>query len=176
MTKIYPYRERLRYELFDKLLPMMLYQGTDKEREAFFTTLHDDGQSLIYAMLQDMCRHDKIECPYALEDFGVNITSYENIGFIQINLPACNDKCNATLRAYLLFPQKADAAHNCLYFIIKRFQDGSVYILHINRECNALIIEKLTGNCHGINYEHSRLMEACAAILLNTKIAVGNFT
>lgn len=167
MKKLYPYKECLRFELFDRLIPMMLYQGTTVERESFFISLRDEGQSLIFAMLNHMCFNDRMECPYTEKDFSVHSIKLPGISIIQINLPEYSLEINTTLRVYILSSAKPNTLSSRLYFIIKRFQDGSVYILFVNQECQVLKIENITDNVDNLNYEHSRLVENYFRILIH---------
>ena len=45
----------LRYELFETLIPAMLYKGTEKERDEFFGFLKQDGKTFIHDMYQTLC-------------------------------------------------------------------------------------------------------------------------
>ena len=45
----------LRYELFETLIPAMLYKGTEKERDEFFGFLKQDGKVFIHDMYQTLC-------------------------------------------------------------------------------------------------------------------------
>ncbi len=55
MEKDYDGYDCLRYELFETLIPAMLYKGTKKERDEFFGFLKQDGKTFIHDMYQTLC-------------------------------------------------------------------------------------------------------------------------
>lgn len=54
MEKQYNHYDYLRWELFEKLIPSMLYKGTEEQKEEFFQLLIHDGKNVIHS-LYDFC-------------------------------------------------------------------------------------------------------------------------
>ena len=92
----------LRYELFETLIPAMLYKGTEKERDEFFGFLKQDGKVFIHDMYQTLCEDDSLPYPYENPDFEVRIFERGGVNILQILLPPYNPNINDILRVYLL--------------------------------------------------------------------------
>lgn len=54
----------LRYELFETLIPAMLYKGTEKERDEFFGFLKQDGKVFIHFYFHHITLISTIYCGY----------------------------------------------------------------------------------------------------------------
>lgn len=76
----------LRYELFETLIPAMLYKGTEKERNEFFMFLKQDGKFFIHDMYQTLCEDDGLPYPYGKPDFEVRIFERGGVNILQILL------------------------------------------------------------------------------------------
>lgn len=90
----------LRYELFEMLIPAMLYKGTEKERDEFFGFLKQDGKIFIHDMYQTLCEDDGLPYPYGNPDFEVKLFERGGVNILQILLPPYNPNINDILRVY----------------------------------------------------------------------------
>lgn len=147
----------LRYELFEILIPSMLYEGTEEQKEEFYQLLIHDGKNVIHNMYNVLCTDDKLPYPYEKEDFEVNMLERGGIRILQILLPPHNPEISDILRAYLLFTRLQNG--NCIkrYFVIKRFKEGSVFNLCITPEMEKLLGVELTEHVGDMEYEYWKL-------------------
>ena len=76
MEKDYDGYDCLRYELFETLIPAMLYKGTEKERDEFFRFLKQDGKTFIHDMYQTLCEDDGLPYPYENSDLSTNCLNF----------------------------------------------------------------------------------------------------
>ncbi len=158
MEKEYDEYDCLRYELFETLIPVMLYQGTEKERDEFFGFLKQDGKTFVHDMFQSICEDDGLPYPYENSDFQVEVFERGGVNIIQILLPAFNANINSALRAYLLFTKGGDDREKRRYFLIKRFKNGNVFIMYVNPESEQLLGEELTEHADDMEYEYWKLV------------------
>lgn len=165
MKKETDYHDRLRWELFEKLMPQMLYCGDDDERNKIFESLREDAQGLTYYIYQSVCGIDKEECRYKAEDFQAEVLSRGNIGMIKIRLPEHNPDVSDILRVYVVYSEKADELSSRLYFIVKRFVEGQVVIMYINSQLEALSVEEITDHAGNMEYEYWRIAVNYARII-----------
>ena len=70
--------DMLKYELFECLLPDMLYTGSMKEKVSFIEELERDEENLIRHLLEKMCEEDGV--PYAFEEDAFQIQKFP-VGF-----------------------------------------------------------------------------------------------
>lgn len=87
---VYDRYDCLRYELFETLIPAMLYKGTEKERDEFFGFLKQDGKTFIHDMYQTLCEDNGLPYPYGKPDFEVRIFERGGVNILQILLPPYN--------------------------------------------------------------------------------------
>lgn len=153
MEKDFTYTDGVRWELFEYLLPKLLYLDQTNARIVLPDDLREDGQQFIYSVLAQMCTDDEAECPYKLDDFDVRVFLYNDINFIQIDLPPYNPAVNDIARAYIL--QSGDS--ESLYFIVKHFQEGETFILYVDPQLKAWKMEELTDHVNDMSYEYWRL-------------------
>lgn len=173
---VYDRYDCLRYELFETLIPAMLYKGTEKERNEFFEFLKQDGKIFIHDMYQTLCEDDGLPYSYESPDFEVRIFERGGgVNILQILLPSYNPNINDILRVYLLFTNSDDSRDTRRYFMIKRFKDGKIFILYANPECEKLLGEELTEHIGDMEYEYWRLVRGYAeTILLDMRENKGN--
>ena len=166
MGKGYCKYDCLRYELFETLLPEMLYRGTEKEKDEFFSSLKQDGKTLIHDMYKIMCEDDGMPYPYGKIEFGVEAFERGGVNILQILLPPYNPNISDILRAYILYMERGDGRGTKRYFVVKRFKDGNVSILYVNAEMEVLLGEDLTGHIGDMEYEYHKLVSDYAKILI----------
>ena len=175
MEKEYDRYDCLRYELFETLLPEMLYKGTEKEKDKFGELLKQNGKTFIHDVYQTLCEDDGLPYPYENSDFEVGIFERGGVNILQILLPPYNPNINDILRAYLLFTKSDDSKDTRRYFVIKRFKDGKIFILYANPECEKLLGEELTEHIGDMEYEYWRLVRSFGeTILLDMRENKGN--
>lgn len=158
MERKYNNYDCLRYELFEVLIPAMLYQGTEEENNEFFRLLMQEGKTLLYDMYNKLCEEDKLSFSFEKADFGVEVFERGGINILQIKLPPGNPDIADILRAYVLFMKGKDGTYNKKYFVIKRFIDGEIFNLHITPGMEKLLGEELTGNAGDMEYEYWKLV------------------
>lgn len=166
MEKEYDGYDCLRYELFETLIPAMLYKGTEKERDEFFWFLKQDGKTFIHDMYQTLCEDDGLPYPYENPDFEVRIFERGGVNILQILLPSYNPNIGDILRAYFIFTKSDDSRDTRRYFLIKRFKNGKIFILYANPECEKLLGEELTEHTGDMEYEYWRLVRSYAETIL----------
>ena len=69
MEQKYSYYDYLRQELFEELIPKMLYKGTEEESSRFFQQLFQENKRLVRDMFQTLCEADGVPYPYHNKDF-----------------------------------------------------------------------------------------------------------
>ena len=156
----------LRYELFEMLIPAMLYKGTEKERDEVFGFLKQDRKTFIHDMYQTLCEDDGLPYPYENSDFKVRILERGGVNILQILLPSYNPNISDILRAYFIFTKRGNSRDTRRYFVIKRFKDGKIFILYANPECEVLLGEELTEHIEDMEYEYWRLVRSYAKTIL----------
>ena len=117
MEKDYDGYDGLRYELFETLIPAMLYKGTEKERDEFFGFLKQDGKTFIHDMYQTLCEDDGLPYPYENSDFEVRIFERGGVNILQILLPSYNPNISDILRAYFIFKIFVQKKICCAYHL-----------------------------------------------------------
>ncbi len=156
----------LRYELFETLIPAMLYKRTEKERDEFFRFLKQDGKIFIHDMYQTLCEDDGLPYPYGKPDFEVEIFERGGVNILQILLPSYNPNISDILRVYLLFTKSDDSRDTRRYFVIKRFKNGKIFILYANPKCEKLLGEELTEHNEDMEYEYWGLVRSYLQIIV----------
>lgn len=164
MDQNFSYPEYIKVLLFEHLLPQMLYTGEGKDD--LFNSLRYDGQNLILYLVDELYQEDNQNCPYSTGDFKVEILNRGGIGMMRIDLPQGSEDVCGILRAYILFVGNDDIIAHKKYFIIKRFPNGKVFIIHINLQIEGLLGEELTDNAGDIEYEYWKLAQNYTTIIL----------
>lgn len=163
--KISP-QDCLRYELFECLLPRLVYTGTKKEQDRVLNALRYDGPNFIHTLFAEMCQEDQIACPYHITDFKVKCVERGGISMVQVELPRHNPDISDILRIYLLFQECDNDVIGKKYFLIKRFYDGQTFIVHINENNEGILGEELTQHAADMEYEYWRLANEYARAIL----------
>ena len=166
MEKDYDGYDCLRYELFETLIPAMLYKGTEQEQDEFFGFLKQDGKVFIHDMYQTLCEDDGLPYPYDNSDFGVRIFERGGVNILQILLPSYNPNISDILRAYFIFTKRDNSRDTRRYFLIKQFKNGKIFILYANPECEMMLGEELTEHIEDMEYEYWRLVRSYAKTML----------
>lgn len=166
MEKEYDKYDCLRYEIFETLIPVMLYEGTEKEKDDFFGFLMQDGKTLIHDMYQIVCEDDGLPYPYEKKDFEVEILERGGVNILQILLPTYNPNINDILRAYILFTKREDSRYSRRYFVIKRFENGNIFNLYVSSKIEKILGEELTGHSGDMEYEYWKLVYDYAKVMI----------
>ena len=123
---------QFRYELFEVLLPSLLFTGDEEDQESALHELKSGGNDLIYDCFAELCDMDQVTCPYEKDDFQVNYFNRGGVDFVQILLPEMEpkDDINDLLRVYLLSANNQGEQID-KYFIVKTFADtGQTFIIY----------------------------------------------
>ena len=166
VEKEYDRYDCLRFELFETLIPAMLYKGTEKEKNEFFGYLKQDGKAFIQDMYQTLCEEDGLSYPHEKAEFEIEIIERGGVNILQILLPPHNPNINDILRAYLLFAKRGDSIDTRRYFVVKRFKNGKIFILYANPQCEQLLGEELTEHIGDMEYEYWKLVRTYAKVIL----------
>lgn len=160
--------EKLRYELFEQLLPVLLCTGTEEEKESILNLLIHNGHELIHDSFKELCDMDKVEYPYADNDFEVNYFERGGVNYVQIMLPEieASEGINDILRAYVLYSEVDGNIDRYKYFIIKKFAEGNkTAILNVSSEERGLLGHDLTDHDGDMDYEYWALINNYATLL-----------
>ncbi len=166
MEKKYNYYDYLRYELFEELIPRLLYKGTSEEQNDFFQSLLQGNKHMIHELFQTMCEDDGVPYPYNNVDFETEIFERGGVNILQILLPPCDPEINAILRAYLLYIKWEDRGYIKKYFLIRRFDNGDVFNLYISPDIKGYLCEELTEHIDDMEYEYWRLVRDFTALMV----------
>ena len=158
--------DMLKYELFECLLPGMLYTGSMKEKVSFIEELERDEENLIRHLLAKMCEEDGV--PYAFEEDAFQIQKFEQGGihFIEIEIPQSNPRINYVLRAYILYANERvnESRIHWRYFLVKRFYtDGKIHVLYVSPDREILLGDELTGDKE---HEHRCLARTFLSVMV----------
>ncbi|MCM1540710.1 MAG: hypothetical protein NC121_05550 [Blautia sp.] len=166
MEEKYDPYEYLRYELFEELVPRMLYWGTEEEKNEFFQLLLQENSSLVCDMYKMLCEDDGQPCPFQRDDFKTEMFKRGGISFLQINVPQGNSGTGGILRAYLLYMKQEDGRFVKRYFVVKKFQNGNVFNVHIAPDTESVLGEELTRHAGDMEYEYWKLVRDFVKLLL----------
>ncbi len=167
----YTVYEKIRYELFEKLLPAVLCTGTKKERKEALKVLMEQGENFVRDGFVKFCEQDRVEYPYRKQDFQVNRFERGGIYYVQFMLPKekVTPGNNDILRAYILYSVKKETGEIAAYkyFIIKHFADkDDTVVIHIDSEEMGAIGHTLTGHEGDMEYEYHKLAKDYVTVLL----------
>lgn len=166
MEEKYDHYEYLRYELFEELIPRMLYQDTGEEQNDFFQLLLQENGNLIYDMYKTLCEDDGLPCPYKRKDFEAAKFERGGVNILQMLTPRNSPEISGVLRAYLLYMKHGDGGFMKKYFVIRRFQNGNVFNLYITPEAEGVLGEELTGHAGDMEYEYWKLVRDFTRIMI----------
>lgn len=158
MKKEYSQYDCLRQELLEAMIPQMLYKGSGEENDDFFQLLLEENSALVQDIYRTMCEDDGVPCPYQEEDFKAEVFSRGNINVLRILPPLGDPELSDILRAYLLYTEH-DGQMIKKYFVIKRFEDGSIFDLHITPDIEKVLGEELTGHAGDMEYEFGMVVK-----------------
>jgi len=159
----------LKYELFECLLPGLLYKGALEERCALITELEDEKENLIEQLLRRMCTEDDIEYPFKEDAFQIHKYEKGGVHFIEIKIPESNHQINYVLRAYILYAKEREAEERMhwRYFLVKKFcGKGNVHIFYVTPDIEMLMGDELTDRADDRKYEHRCLVRLFLNVLI----------
>lgn len=143
MEKDNNYYDCLQCEFFEVLIPRMLYKGTVEQQEDFFRFLIEKKKAMVQDLYKVFCKSNDLTCPYGDSDFETELFERGGIRFLQIQVPE-HPGSGMILRAYLLFMKGEDGSCIKKYFLIRRLDNGSIFILHITPELKGILGKELT--------------------------------
>ena len=159
----------LKYELFECLMPDMIYTGSMNERVSFIEELERDEENLIRHLLKKMCEEDGVL--YAFEEDAFEIQKFEQGGihFIEVEIPQSNAQINSVLRAYILYANERviESRMHWRYFLVKRFYtDERIHILYVSPDKEILLGDELTLHAGDKKYEHRCLAKTFLSVMV----------
>ena len=159
----------LKYELFECLLPGMLYTGSMKERESFIEELEKEEENLIRHLLKKMCEEDGVPYAFADDAFPIHLFEQGGIHLIEIELPESNSQINQVLRAYIVYVNERTQENKMhwRYFLIKKFcGTGKIHILYVSPDNEMLLGNELTSRADDRKYEHKCLIRTFVSVMI----------
>ena len=159
----------LKYELFECLLPGLLYTGTLEEQLSVITELEDEKENLIQQLLGRMCEEDGIEYPFEEDAFRISRYEQGGVHFIEIAIPESDPQINYALRAYILYANEREVKERIhwRYFLVKKFcEKGHVHILYVTPDREMLLGDELTDRVDDREYERRCLARNFFAVLV----------
>lgn len=160
--------EKLRYELFEQLFPVLLCTGTEEEKTSTLHFMIHNGNEFVHDSFEELCDMDGVEYPYAENDFKVNYFKRGGVNYVQILLPEIevSKGMNDILRAYVLYSEVDGKIERYKYFIIKKFVEGNkTAILNVSSEKRGLLGHDLTNHVGDMDYEYWALVNNYATLL-----------
>lgn len=162
--------EKIRYELFEYLFPVLLFTGEEEERIETLRCFIDYGVDYVHDSFEELCLMDGFVYPYLDNDFEVNYFERGGINYVQIILPENipSEGANNILRAYILYSKKNDTILEYKYFVIVKFAENG-QILIINKEGKdspGLLGHELTEHTGDMEYEYWALANDYAMLMV----------
>lgn len=148
--------DMLKYELFEQLIPTLLYEEENNVGKLLLEELENEADRAVYDLFCRLCEDDKIDCPYEISDFAIKKYEMSGIRFIELSLPESNDQINHVVRAYVLIAheRKNPEIEFVRYFIIKKFRDkGQIYVMYVSAEDELQLGTDLTDYADDREYE-----------------------
>lgn len=129
--------DKLKYELFEQLLPVLLYEEKDDVGKILLEELEAEYDGAVYDLFCRLCEDDKIECPYDKCDLAIKKYEMSGIQFIELSLPETTANINHAVRAYVLtaYGRKEPEKKYVRYLYIKKFHKiGQLYVMYISKD------------------------------------------
>lgn len=155
----------LRSNFFERLIPHMLYHGSEKERYHFFQQLRDNGKNFIYYLFNMVYADELPSYPYEKENFILDIVNRGKVSIIQLILPVYNPNADDILKMYLVFDKNNNDLAGIRYFVTKRFSNGQNFIIYISPQLKELPLEELNSSGSNMEYEYQALLKNYYIIL-----------
>ena len=152
--------DKMKYELFEQLLPTLLYDDRDNVGDYLLQMLEDNSDEAVYDLFCKLCEDDKVDCPYKASDFAINRYEEGGVRFIELSLPESSDQITHVVRAYVLIAhgRKNPDEKFVRYFIIKKFRKtGQIYILYVSADDELQLGSELTDHADDREYERRAL-------------------
>lgn len=166
----------LKYELFEGLLPGLIYTGSKEEQLALIEELEVSGKNLMQDLFSKLCEQDDIPYPFDEEVFQVSRYEQGGIHFIEIEIPESDPQISHDLRAYILYISEHETKekNHWRYFIVKRFgSQGYIHILYITPGEEPLLGDELTKHPENREYERRRMARTYLSVLMNESEQLG---
>lgn len=160
----------LKYELFEYLLPKLLYTGLKEEQLAIIEELEDSAENIVQQMYCKLCEEEGIPYPFDEDAFQIHRYEQGGIRYIEIEIPKSDPQISYALRAYILYTHEREtgAKTHWRYFLIKKFGDkGHSHILHINPDEEIQLGDEVTDHINDKEYERRCMARSYLAVLVN---------
>ena len=160
----------LKYELFEQLLPSLLYSLDEEKYKMFMEDLTSETVNLVYQLFAKLCKEDKVECPYKKEDFAIDIVDEAGLEFVIVSIPAWSPQINSVLRIYIITAterENPDKKHT-RYFYIKKFADkGMVHVMYVSPSDELLLGDEVTNHVGDMAYERRTVARNLMVMLID---------
>ena len=160
----------LKYELFEQLLPSLLYSLDEEKYKMFMEDLTSETVNLVYQLFTKLCKEDKVECPYKKEDFAIDIVDEAGLEFVIVSIPAWSPQINSVLRIYIITARERenpDKKHT-RYFYIKKFADkGMVHVMYVSPSDELLLGDEVTNHVGDMAYERRTVARNLMVVLID---------
>lgn len=160
----------LKYELFEQLLPRLLYTLSEEQKKVFLEEIEAEAGNMVYELFKRLCDEDGIDCPYCEDDFPAEAVHEGGLSFISVAIPESEFQVNQVLRVYFLTAherQNHEKQHT-RYFYIKKFIDkGMVHVMYISPKEEPMLGDELTNHMDDRAYERRALARNFMIILMD---------
>lgn len=160
----------LKYELFEQLLPSLLYSLDEEKHQVFLDELASDTGNIMYELFTKLCKEDKVECPYHEDDFAIDVVSEGGLDFFIVSIPESSPGINAVLSAYIVTVRERenpDRRHT-RYFYIKKFADkGMVHVMYVSPSDELLLGDEVTNHVGDRAYECRTIARNLMVVLMD---------
>lgn len=149
--------DMLQYELFEQLIPELLYHAEKEIRKLLLENLQSEYSGSIYDLFEKLCEEDKVSCPYSESNFAIKYFEVSGIEFVEIAVPGTTNQINHCIRAYILSAherENPDKKH-VRYFIIKKFRGNEgIYVMYVSPDGELQLGSDLTDHLEDRDYEY----------------------
>lgn len=160
----------LKSELFECLLPAMVYRGEAVVRELVLDNLESEYQDSVYKLFERLCEEDGINCPYTEEAFKIDRVEEGGLQFIIMSLPESHHKVNQILRAYIVYAweRKNPEKRQVRFFYIKRFcNNDEIYVMYVSPTGEIMLGDEVTNYMGDVVAERRIVARSFIVDLLN---------
>lgn len=160
----------LKYELFEQLLPSLLYSLDEEKYKMFMEDLASETGNIIYELFAKLCKEDRVECPYDKKDFAIDIVDEGGLEFVIVSIPKWSPKINSALRAYIVTVSERENPDKkyTRYFYIKKFADkGMVHVMYVSPSDELLLGDEVTNHVGDIKYECRTIAKNLMVVLMD---------
>lgn len=160
----------LKLELFEHLLPQVLYNATEEEHKICLKELAMEKEKVVYGLFERMCQEYSVECPYKEDDFALDSINEGGLEFVIVSIPESTSRMNAILRVYIISASERENPDKIYtrYLYIKKFAEkGSVHVMYVSPSDESILGDELINHMDDIAFERRTVARTFLIALLN---------